>query len=185
MAGSKRSMIPSTWSTDSRHSLARRPTIVPLCARTNLSERGTEGKPLRASELRCCPVTNRSVGNESAHHLGHEGLSIPGHDPDAIARRRCLGARHDGRPCAAWAVWDDPRQLCMAHAGPAPRRADEIPVGAARSANTRRPVPVRGLCLAAPSRGRALPLARSPDARGPGCIEGFLAIALDAPEGPA
>jgi hypothetical protein len=37
--------------------------------------------------------------------------------PEAIARRRCLGTRKDGQPCQAWAVWDDPRQLCMAHAG--------------------------------------------------------------------
>lgn len=35
----------------------------------------------------------------------------------ARARRRCTGRRKDGEPCQAWAVWDDPRQLCMAHAG--------------------------------------------------------------------
>ena len=36
---------------------------------------------------------------------------------EAVARRRCRGTRADGEPCRAWAVWDDPRQLCMAHAG--------------------------------------------------------------------
>jgi hypothetical protein len=37
--------------------------------------------------------------------------------PEAIARRRCRGVRKDGQPCRAWAVWNDLRQLCMAHAG--------------------------------------------------------------------
>jgi hypothetical protein len=37
--------------------------------------------------------------------------------PSALERRRCLGTRQDGSPCQAWAVWDDDRQLCMAHAG--------------------------------------------------------------------
>ena len=37
--------------------------------------------------------------------------------PEAVAHRRCRGTRKDGQPCRAWAVWDDPRQLCMAHAG--------------------------------------------------------------------
>ena len=36
---------------------------------------------------------------------------------NAAALRRCTGARKDNSPCRAWAVWDDPRQLCMAHAG--------------------------------------------------------------------
>jgi hypothetical protein len=36
---------------------------------------------------------------------------------EAIACRRCRGTRKDGQLCRAWAVWDDPRQLCMAHAG--------------------------------------------------------------------
>ncbi len=35
----------------------------------------------------------------------------------AIARRRCTGTRKDGQPCRAWAVWDDPRQLCVSHVG--------------------------------------------------------------------
>jgi len=35
----------------------------------------------------------------------------------AAARRRCTGRRKDGGPCRAWAVWDDPRQQCVAHAG--------------------------------------------------------------------
>lgn len=31
--------------------------------------------------------------------------------------RRCTGTTKKGEPCRAWAVWDDSRQLCMAHAG--------------------------------------------------------------------
>ena len=36
---------------------------------------------------------------------------------EARERRRCIGTRKDGQPCGAWAVWDDPRQLCVNHAG--------------------------------------------------------------------
>jgi hypothetical protein len=39
------------------------------------------------------------------------------YNPEAVARRRCTAKRKDGKPCRAWALWDDPRQLCMAHAG--------------------------------------------------------------------
>lgn len=39
------------------------------------------------------------------------------YSPAAIERRRCLGTRKDGQPCRAWALWDDPRQLCAQHAG--------------------------------------------------------------------
>lgn len=35
----------------------------------------------------------------------------------ALARRRCTARRKDGEPCRAFALWDDPRQLCSAHAG--------------------------------------------------------------------
>ena len=35
----------------------------------------------------------------------------------AQARRRCTGVRKDGQPCTAWALWDDPRQRCVTHAG--------------------------------------------------------------------
>ena len=35
----------------------------------------------------------------------------------ARARRRCTGTRKDGKPCQAWAMWNDPEQRCMAHAG--------------------------------------------------------------------
>lgn len=39
-----------------------------------------------------------------------------------IARilRRCKGITKDGKPYKVWAVWDDPRQLCMTHVVPAP-----------------------------------------------------------------
>lgn len=36
---------------------------------------------------------------------------------EAVALRRCLGTRKDGEPCRGWALWDGPRQFCMAHAG--------------------------------------------------------------------
>ncbi len=35
----------------------------------------------------------------------------------ARTRRRCTATRQDGEPCRAWALWDDPRQLCVQHAG--------------------------------------------------------------------
>jgi len=35
----------------------------------------------------------------------------------AAQRRRCTEKRADGSLCRAWALWDDPRQLCVAHAG--------------------------------------------------------------------
>jgi hypothetical protein len=37
--------------------------------------------------------------------------------PEAKGRRRCTGTRKDGESCEAGALWDDPRQLCVAHAG--------------------------------------------------------------------
>jgi hypothetical protein len=40
-----------------------------------------------------------------------------GYSARAIARRRCLGTTKTGNPCRAWALWDDPRQLCVNHAG--------------------------------------------------------------------
>jgi len=40
-----------------------------------------------------------------------------GYSARAIARRRCLGLTKAGKPCRAWALWDDPRQLCVNHAG--------------------------------------------------------------------
>jgi hypothetical protein len=39
------------------------------------------------------------------------------YSPEAIERRRCTAVRKDGEPCKAWALWDDPRQLCVTHAG--------------------------------------------------------------------
>ena len=44
-------------------------------------------------------------------------LSAMAYGPEARAVRRCRGRRSDGERCRAWAVWDDPRGLCMAHAG--------------------------------------------------------------------
>ena len=35
----------------------------------------------------------------------------------AVAARKCKGTTKAGKPCRAWAVWDDPRQLCVNHAG--------------------------------------------------------------------
>jgi hypothetical protein len=39
----------------------------------------------------------------------------------AIARRRCRGTRKDGQPCRGWALWSDPEQRCLVHAGRAHR----------------------------------------------------------------
>jgi hypothetical protein len=47
----------------------------------------------------------------------------------ARALRVCLHVHPDGRRCKAWAVWGDPRQLCMAHAGRhrrGPRPAERV-----------------------------------------------------------
>jgi len=44
----------------------------------------------------------------------------------AEAARRCTAARKDGLPCRAWALWDDPRQLCLIHAGRG-RRGPQLP----------------------------------------------------------
>ena len=35
----------------------------------------------------------------------------------AEIRRRCVALRKDGKPCEAWATWDDPHQRCAIHAG--------------------------------------------------------------------
>jgi hypothetical protein len=40
----------------------------------------------------------------------------------AVARRRCTATRKDGTPCRAWALWGDPRQRCVFHAGARERR---------------------------------------------------------------
>lgn len=39
------------------------------------------------------------------------------HSKAAEALRRCTATTASGRPCKAWAVWDDDRQLCNVHAG--------------------------------------------------------------------
>ena len=33
----------------------------------------------------------------------------------AIERRKCTEKNSKGKPCSAWAVWGDPRQVCVAH----------------------------------------------------------------------
>lgn len=35
----------------------------------------------------------------------------------ARERRRCTDRRKDGERCGAWALWEDPRQVCSTHAG--------------------------------------------------------------------
>ena len=54
----------------------------------------------------------------------------------AAARRRCTARRADGEPCCCWAVWDDPRQLCVNHAGRHHRGPMPDP--------SARPLPARG-----------------------------------------
>jgi len=45
----------------------------------------------------------------------------------AAARRRCKGTTKTGRPCRAWAVWGDDKQLCVRHlrGGRGPERWEE------------------------------------------------------------
>ena len=50
-----------------------------------------------------------------------------------VMQRRCVGARKDGQPCNAWALWDDPRQLCLVHAG----RSHMGPLGSLRARHQR------------------------------------------------
>ena len=45
----------------------------------------------------------------------------------AKALRRCTGTRKDGQPCSAWALWDDPRQSCVQHAGRGNRGPHQYP----------------------------------------------------------
>lgn len=40
-----------------------------------------------------------------------------GYSPAAADRRRCQATRSDGRPCRAWAMWDDLERRCSIHAG--------------------------------------------------------------------
>lgn len=58
--------------------------------------------------------------------------SLMAYSAAAAEHRVCLGTRKDGQECRAWAVWDDPRQLCMTHSGrhhtgPHPSRAERRP----------------------------------------------------------
>jgi len=39
------------------------------------------------------------------------------YSPIAKERRRCVGTRKDGQSCRAYALWDDPLQRCLCHAG--------------------------------------------------------------------
>jgi hypothetical protein len=36
---------------------------------------------------------------------------------EARRRRKCSGTMAAGKPRKAWALWEDPRQLCVNHAG--------------------------------------------------------------------
>jgi hypothetical protein len=40
--------------------------------------------------------------------------------------RRCLATRRDGKPCAAWAVWNASEQLCAVHLHPTRRKQREM-----------------------------------------------------------
>src|SRR5262245_30668820 len=55
--------------------------------------------------------------------------------------RRCLATRKDGLPCAAWAVWGSPEQLCAAHLHPTRRKQREM-TSAIRKEQARRHSPV-------------------------------------------
>ncbi len=55
--------------------------------------------------------------DESCHAAFDALVSNMTYSANAIALRRCTGTTKQGQPCRAWAVWDDPRQLCAIHAG--------------------------------------------------------------------
>jgi hypothetical protein len=63
--------------------------------------------------------SGKEIGIESKR-----GLNM--YSEAARERRQCTGKRQDGERCQAWAVWNDPRQLCTSHAGRHHR--GEIPV---------------------------------------------------------
>lgn len=44
----------------------------------------------------------------------------------ALERRRCTATTTSGGKCRAWALWDDPRQVCASHSG-RPRRPYGLP----------------------------------------------------------
>jgi hypothetical protein len=48
--------------------------------------------------------------------------------------RRCSEVKADGSPCRAWALWDDPRRLCVTHAGRG--RRGKYKTGASKSQRT-------------------------------------------------
>lgn len=54
---------------------------------------------------------------ESRHFLALSSPFSMAYLPEAVARRRCKGTTAAGNLCQAWAIWDDPRQLCTAHGG--------------------------------------------------------------------
>jgi hypothetical protein len=54
------------------------------------------------------------------HRRTKKGRSRMPYSAAAIERRRCTATRRDGAPCRAWALWSDPGQRCLAHAGQSP-----------------------------------------------------------------
>lgn len=44
----------------------------------------------------------------------------------AKALRRCTATRKDGKPCRAYALWDDLRQLCVQHVGRGHKGAQRV-----------------------------------------------------------
>jgi hypothetical protein len=41
---------------------------------------------------------------------------------EARSLRQCMAVRKDGEPCQGWAIWGEPNQLCVRHAGVRRRR---------------------------------------------------------------
>lgn len=77
---------------------------------------------VRADRLRAADGSaeghSRPAKSDTRRALG--GIPMT-YGSEAAALRRCTGTRRDGRPCHAWAMWADERQLCIAHCG-RPRR---------------------------------------------------------------
>jgi hypothetical protein len=65
-----------------------------------------------------CEAIRRRPSDAAPLSCGHAACHIPlTYGVDANTMRACRGTRKDGSFCRAWAVWGDPRQLCVAHSG--------------------------------------------------------------------
>ena len=127
-------------SQDARHQLARR-RRGRLCAGVPCTTGAEHDLPRPANDRTSrdlagkrrarwtCPVMPSNLAGSDRRQCARprcvwpvpEHVRTPEHGdgmyaPAAIPLRRCTARRVDGRPCRAWAAWDDPHQRCNAHA---------------------------------------------------------------------